>query len=1071
MPAIRITGNPGVGPDPGSAGPSVGPIPGMNAQQAFALESSAAGRTPLNDPIMTAHAASNSNNAAAGAGRGSVGGPASLSGAVAGTPNFSGMISAANAVERAFGRVATAAEAVERALNSLAATGRASGSAATTAATVGGAADTSPVTGPRRRTRRQGVAPTSDDSLADHAATIEVHAAGAAGGGRSLVPFMGAMMGVGGAAAAGMATHASQVSMRATAGAGSGMAPPPLPLGVRPFGTGGPPLGWGGGAPPGAGGFGSGGRGGWGGSGNPYGFGGNWFGMGPGFTPGGGGPPGGGGQFAGGNPPPGWPPGPPPPGWPPSPPSGGPPGAGGGGGGGGGPIIPAFITRGTAAAAAVYGAISLPHLVGSFAGRLQSGAAMYTGMTRDAMALGIAGGYSGNSLVDQINRVDPGSRDSHSSLLAGTGVSAPEALAALRDFSIVPHGVLNTSRNLGRYRSRWETADMRGSTEAGELTGLLASLPGQTGLSQLPPGMAAASASTMAGFNAIGAERLGVSSGVTTYLGQLAPLLKQLVDQGKDSTQFLRSIDASAALTARSGGGAVNPIANAEFLMRYAGTPGGGGGGTGLSVQAQMQARTDLYGQDSLQTFNMASTAMRVGTPGGLESFINTNMKTPPPGFKSTYESMAAQPGWKAIEQALYGARKAGNQAMAGKYLKDLIAGQPLLQEAANVNTQIMQGVEGNPANAYLAPAYRAGQAGVENTVTSEAGRIARETPAPNGVLPLAPGQRPDLVGVTSRSGARLQVDRAAASQFQGLITDLEAAGYKIDPKTSSGYANRNIANTNTPSQHAFGMAVDLNSQTNARGTQGEMDPVLANKLAEKYGLTWGGNWRGATRDPMHFEVPAGASNVYDVSKEADYRRQLGNMGMKSDMVEATIIAARRHQEDPIELGRIAYTESRFGTGRGPGPGGEGAYGVMPSQNPWQVAASSGHPRPANMMESADEAADIQHRNRIAPGGTNEAQRLQAYRGGPTTARWQRDFNIAGMAAGLPAGQMHQEDSVNAARLTGAVNMFYVLKGFTAVDDATQSVMRALMDFSSSLKGAVDSSAASGGPSYGLTPN
>lgn len=1070
MPAIRIAGNPGVGPDPGSAGPSVGPIPGMNAQQAFALESGAAGRTPLNDPIMTAHAASNSNNASAGAGRGSVGGPASLSGAAAGAPNFSGMISAANAVERAFGRVATAAEAVERALNSLAATGRASGSAATTAAAaVGGAADTSPVTGPRRRTRRQGVAPTSDDNLTDHAASIEVHAAGAAGGGRSLVPLMGAMMGVGGAAATGMTTHASQVSMRATAGAGSSMAPPSSP-GVRPFGTGGPPLGWGGGAPPGAGGFGGGGRGGWGGSGNPYGFGGNWFGMGPGFTPGGGGPPGGGGQFAGGNPPPGWPPGPPPPNWPPPP---NPPGPGPGPGSNPppGPVIPPFITRSTAAMAAVYGAITLPHLVGSFAGRLQSGAAMYTGMTRDAMALGIAGGYSGNSLVDQINQVDPGSRDSHSSLLAGTGVSAPEALAALRDFSIVPHGVLNTSRNLGRYRSRWETADMRGSTEAGELAGLLASLPGQTGLSQLPPGMAAASASTMAGFNAIGAERLGVSSGVTTYLGQLAPLLKQLVDQGKDSTQFLRSIDASAALTARTGGGAVNPIANAEFLMRYAGTPGGGGGGTGLTVQAQMQARTDLYGQDSLQTFNLASTAMRVGTPGGFESFINANMKTPPPGFNSTYESMAAQPGWKSIEQAYYGAVKAGNQAMAGKYFKDLIAGQPGLQEAANVNPQIMQGVEGNPANAYLAPAYRAGQAGVENTVTSEAGRIARETPAPNGVLPLAPGQRPDLVGVTSRSGARLQVDRAAASQFQGLITDLEAAGYKIDPKTSGGYANRNIAGTNTPSQHSFGMAVDLNSQANARGTRGEIDPVLANKLAEKYGLTWGGNWRGATRDPMHFEVPAGASNVYDVSKEADYRRQLGNMGMKPDMIEATIIAAKRHREDPIELGSIAYAETYFGKGKGSGLGGAGAYDVMPAQNPWQVDPRSHRPQPQNMAQSADEGADILHEARSRPGGINEAQRLQAYRGGPATARWQRDFNVARMAANLPAGQMHQEDSVNAARLTGAVNMFYVLKGFTAVDDATQSVMRALMDFSSSLKGAVDSSAASGGPSYGLTPN
>lgn len=118
-------------------------------------------------------------------------------------------------------------------------------------------------------------------------------------------------------------------------------------------------------------------------------------------------------------------------------------------------------------------------------------------------------------------------------------------------------------------------------------------------------------------------------------------------------------------------------------------------------------------------------------------------------------------------------------------------------------------------------------------------------------------GAKPELAKIAAPGGAKFTVAASAADQFAGLINDLESAGYKIDPTTSGGYNPRNIAGTNTPSQHSYGLAIDVNSARNPQGAKSESDipPDLARALAAKYGLTWGGDWHGSTRDPMHFEV------------------------------------------------------------------------------------------------------------------------------------------------------------------------------------------------------------------------
>jgi hypothetical protein len=114
----------------------------------------------------------------------------------------------------------------------------------------------------------------------------------------------------------------------------------------------------------------------------------------------------------------------------------------------------------------------------------------------------------------------------------------------------------------------------------------------------------------------------------------------------------------------------------------------------------------------------------------------------------------------------------------------------------------------------------------------------------------------PKLVVINTPGGARFSVAADYQAPFQGLVNDLEQGGYTIDPSHSGGYNPRFIAGTETPSQHAYGRAIDVNWNLNPRGGAGFNIPTdVAHTLAQKYGLTWGGDWSGSTRDPMHFEI------------------------------------------------------------------------------------------------------------------------------------------------------------------------------------------------------------------------
>lgn len=58
-------------------------------------------------------------------------------------------------------------------------------------------------------------------------------------------------------------------------------------------------------------------------------------------------------------------------------------------------------------------------------------------------------------------------------------------------------------------------------------------------------------------------------------------------------------------------------------------------------------------------------------------------------------------------------------------------------------------------------------------------------------------------------------------------------------------------------STHAWGIAIDLNPETNGQGTAGTMDAGVV-AIFKQVGFSWGGDWHGKVRDPMHFQFCTG---------------------------------------------------------------------------------------------------------------------------------------------------------------------------------------------------------------------
>jgi len=114
-------------------------------------------------------------------------------------------------------------------------------------------------------------------------------------------------------------------------------------------------------------------------------------------------------------------------------------------------------------------------------------------------------------------------------------------------------------------------------------------------------------------------------------------------------------------------------------------------------------------------------------------------------------------------------------------------------------------------------------------------------------------------------SGAKWQVHHEVAPLLAYIVAEAERRGYLFDygpkdPDDDWGYANRPIAGTRSPSNHSWGLAVDIDASRYPQGQRRLKPPDWLVYLFGQWGWSWGGGW--SNPDPMHFEVTSTPAHV-----------------------------------------------------------------------------------------------------------------------------------------------------------------------------------------------------------------
>jgi len=90
------------------------------------------------------------------------------------------------------------------------------------------------------------------------------------------------------------------------------------------------------------------------------------------------------------------------------------------------------------------------------------------------------------------------------------------------------------------------------------------------------------------------------------------------------------------------------------------------------------------------------------------------------------------------------------------------------------------------------------------------------------------------------------------------VFEDIDRKGLRDRMRTYGGCFNfRGKRTSNKLSVHSWGIAIDLNPETNGMGAAGDMPPEIV-AVFESFGFTWGGRWPGRSKDPMHFQYCSG---------------------------------------------------------------------------------------------------------------------------------------------------------------------------------------------------------------------
>jgi hypothetical protein len=93
---------------------------------------------------------------------------------------------------------------------------------------------------------------------------------------------------------------------------------------------------------------------------------------------------------------------------------------------------------------------------------------------------------------------------------------------------------------------------------------------------------------------------------------------------------------------------------------------------------------------------------------------------------------------------------------------------------------------------------------------------------------------------------------------LEAVFIEIKSTGLEPDLFSFGGCFSFRAQRTGSKlSAHSWGIAIDLNSESNRQGTAGDMNPGIIS-VFRGAGFEWGGEWSGKSRDPMHFQFCTG---------------------------------------------------------------------------------------------------------------------------------------------------------------------------------------------------------------------
>jgi hypothetical protein len=132
-----------------------------------------------------------------------------------------------------------------------------------------------------------------------------------------------------------------------------------------------------------------------------------------------------------------------------------------------------------------------------------------------------------------------------------------------------------------------------------------------------------------------------------------------------------------------------------------------------------------------------------------------------------------------------------------------------------------------------------------------------------------------DMVRVTA-GDVTVIVHKVIAPVIGHLLDKTLEGGYQLKAGECWGYANREIRNSSPkrPSNHSWGLAVDLNSLTNPMQSPLRTDmPSWMTNLWKSFGFRWGGDYQGR-KDAMHFEFMGTPADAARLAAQLDHREE-----------------------------------------------------------------------------------------------------------------------------------------------------------------------------------------------------